>query len=154
MHLPLWYFVLNLVCDKFMNKSNSSTTTLKLLAIILVVFVITMFILVRDTNSATTEMQSNNVLISDNLQTISIEANNAGYLPSTTFAQADINTVLIVDSIATYGCAQTLTIPKLGIQKVLPSNGKLEIEIPPQDKDTKLQGSCTSGIYTFTISFI
>jgi plastocyanin domain-containing protein len=141
-----------------MKNTESKSSTIVIVSLILIIFTFTLVFLLRSNGGNPTDSnkltQSSNVLISDNLQTISIEANDSGYAPTSTNAKADINTKLLLNSVAAYGCAQSLTIPKLGIKKILPNNGKAEVEIPAQKAGTKLLGTCSMGMYSFTINFI
>lgn len=76
-----------------------------------------------------------------------------GYSPTRINAKADTATTLRMKSMNTYGCERAFTIPKLGISKMLPSSGDTDFNIPVQSAGTTLIGSCSMGMYTFSIYF-
>jgi len=93
-----------------------------------------------------------NVEIKDGIQYISIDA-KGGYTPSTTLAQADLPTVVKVNTKGTFDCSSALVIPDLGYRNNLPSSGETVIDVPPQKTGTKIQGLCAMGMYNFSINF-
>jgi plastocyanin domain-containing protein len=92
------------------------------------------------------------VQIVDNKQIISITA-KGGYTPRSLVAQAGIPSILAVQTKGTFDCSAALTIPSIGYRSMLPPSGITEIAIPPQPAGTTLHGTCSMGMYTFTITF-
>jgi plastocyanin domain-containing protein len=83
-----------------------------------------------------------------------IEVNvKGGYSPGRIDAKANTATTLRMKSLGTYGCERAFSIPKLGISKMLPSSGDTDIAIPAQAAGTTLVGTCSMGMYTFSINF-
>lgn len=102
--------------------------------------------------TAGTEVPVNNVEVVNGTQYISISA-RGGYVPRVTKAQADVPTILRVDTQGTFDCSAALSIPSLGFRKNLPPTGQTEIEIPPQKAGTTMRGLCAMGMYNFSIEF-
>ncbi|HXK39768.1 MAG TPA: cupredoxin domain-containing protein [Candidatus Paceibacterota bacterium] len=92
------------------------------------------------------------VSVEDGVQMIEIDA-KGGYFPRITKAKAGIPTVLKVATNGTFDCSAALTIPSLEYRKNLPPSGTTEIEVPPQEAGTKLQGLCSMGMYNFSVQF-
>jgi len=76
-----------------------------------------------------------------------------GYSPSVINAAADKDTILRVNTNNTFDCSTALTIPKLGVQKNLPSTGKTEIALGIQKAGAEINGTCSMGMYSFKIKF-
>lgn len=93
-----------------------------------------------------------NVTVSDGVQIIDIAA-KGGYSPRVSEAQAGIPSILRVNTKGTFDCSSALTIPSLGFRKNLPPSDVTEIELPPQESGTSLQGLCSMGMYSFTVNF-
>ena len=98
------------------------------------------------TNSGATVTQENGV------QVIHILA-RGGYSPRIVNAQAGVATRLDVETKATYDCSASISIPKLNIQEVLTRTGVKSFEIPAQEKGAKIEGTCSMGMYGFTLAF-
>ena len=94
----------------------------------------------------------NNVSVVDGVQIITIKA-KGGYLPRVTTAQADIPTVLKIETLGTFDCSSALVLPSLGYRKNLAPSGVTEIELPSQKTGTNFKGLCAMGMYNFTINF-
>ncbi len=104
-------------------------------------------------NTETVSTQSGgNVEIRDGVQYITINA-KGGYSPDVSSAQADIPTKLIVKTNGTYDCSAALVIRSVGYQKILPQTGEEIIDLGISQKGTSLQGTCSMGMYNFTINF-
>ncbi|MFA6522222.1 MAG: hypothetical protein WCT24_01355 [Patescibacteria group bacterium] len=93
-----------------------------------------------------------NVSMIDGVQWIEIAA-KGGYLPRTTVAQAEVPTILRVQTAGTYDCSSSLVIPGIEYAANLPASGNTEIEIPPQPAGSTLQATCGMGMYNFSIQF-
>lgn len=77
-----------------------------------------------------------------------------GYSPAVVQASANKGTVLRVKTNNTFDCSSALTIPALGVSKMLPPTGSTDIEIGSQQAGTQLDGTCSMGMYNFSIKFI
>lgn len=131
-----------------MNKITLSIITLGLVIGLGIIF------LTGSNNSAeTTSLQSGqNIEIRDGVQYITIEA-KGGYFPRVSSAQAGIPTTLIVKTSGTYDCSAALVIRSVGYKKILPQNGEEIIDIGTPQTGTSMQGTCSMGMYNFTINF-
>ncbi len=85
-------------------------------------------------------------------QVIEIKA-KGGYAPRVTIAQANIPTIINVQTNGTFDCSSALAIPAVGFRGILPSSGITPIEIPPQKPGTTIKGVCSMGMYSFSVSF-
>ncbi|OGI71193.1 hypothetical protein A3B84_01530 [Candidatus Nomurabacteria bacterium RIFCSPHIGHO2_02_FULL_35_13] len=94
----------------------------------------------------------NNVNIVDGKQIIEINA-KGGYFPGVTKAQANLPTVIKVNTKGTFDCSSALVIPSLNYRKNLPLSGETVIDVPPQKPGARLQGLCAMGMYNFSIDF-
>lgn len=94
----------------------------------------------------------NNVSVVDGKQIIEINA-KGGYSPRTTSAQANIPTVIKMETSGSFDCSSAVVIPSLGYRNNLPPSGETLIDIPAQKPGTKLQGLCAMGMYNFSIEF-
>ena len=83
---------------------------------------------------------------------IEIDA-KGGYSPRVTLAKANMPTILKVKTQGTFDCSSALRIPKIGYGAVLPASGTTEIEIPPQETGSTIQGLCVMGMYNFQVRF-
>lgn len=108
----------------------------------------------KNTNSTINEENSgsvNNVSIVDGKQIIEIKA-KGGFLPRESFAKAGIPTILRFDTNGTFDCSSSVSIPSIGVSKILPSSGVTDIDIGTQPA-TVLNGTCGMGMYPFQIDF-
>lgn len=88
----------------------------------------------------------------DGSQTIDITA-RGGYSPRLVSAKAGIPTTIRVITQDTYDCSASLVIPKVGLRKLLSSNGTEEINISADKAQGTLNGLCGMGMYSFKIVF-
>ena len=88
----------------------------------------------------------------NNEQVIRIIA-RAGYNPRQISADAGKPTKLEIETKGAYDCSAALSIPALQFQKFLPPTGVTVIDVPPQPTGTKLVGTCSMGMYSFSILF-
>ena len=93
-----------------------------------------------------------NVSVVDGVQVIAIDA-KGGYTPKETVAQANMPTVITMNTRGTFDCSSALVIPSIGYRKNLPPSGETRIEVPPQKEGTTLQGLCSMGMYNFSVIF-
>ncbi|MCX6082631.1 MAG: sulfite exporter TauE/SafE family protein [Chloroflexi bacterium] len=92
--------------------------------------------------SATAE---NNVLL--------LNATNDGYSPRVLHAKANLPIQLNMITKETYSCARGFVIPSINIEKLLPANGTVVIDIPSQESGTVMKFTCSMGMYTGEIHF-
>ncbi len=109
-------------------------------------------ILTRGNTPATDSPPVSNVTIEDGKQIVTISA-KGGYSPRVTEAQADIPTILRVETRGTFDCSSVLAIPSMNYQENLPPSGITEVEIPPQKAGSTFEGMCGMGMYRFLIAF-
>ena len=131
-----------------MNKIALSIITFGLVIGIGIIF------LAGSNNSAETALMQpgQNIEIRDGVQYITIDA-RGGYFPRVSSAQAAIPTKLIVKTSGTYDCSAALVIRSIGYQKILPQIGEEIIDIGTALPGTSMQGTCSMGMYNFTINF-
>lgn len=96
--------------------------------------------------------QGNNVSVVDGKQIITIVAKGR-YFPSKTTVQANMPTVLRVQTNGTFDCSSALTIPAIGYRANLPPSGVTDIELPAQKEGTLIRGICGMGMFDFAIQF-
>lgn len=84
---------------------------------------------------------------------INIEAKDNGYSPSKVLAPADKEITLNLVTKGTYSCSRAFTIPALDLNAILPAEGIETLTIPPQKAGTKLQFTCSMGMFGGTIVF-
>lgn len=103
-------------------------------------------------NPTTNTATQNNVVYTNNKQTIAITA-KGGYTPRLTEAKANTPTTINITTNGSYDCSTAFTIPSLDIRENLPPSGITAIDIPPQKPGTTVKGLCSMGMYYFTIAF-
>ena len=92
-----------------------------------------------------------NIVVRDNVQYITITA-QGGYTPRVTNAQANIPTKLIVKTDNTYDCSSALVIRSIKYQKMLSPTGEEIIDLGTPGPGV-IKGTCSMGMYGFTINF-
>lgn len=105
-----------------------------------------------NSSSISEPQAASNVTEVDGKQVIDI-AVKGGYRPRSTVAKANIPTVLRMKTNSTFDCSLALTIPSVGYRQVLPQTSVTEIQVPAQQPGTTLQGSCSMGMYNFSVKF-
>lgn len=103
--------------------------------------------------SSDSPSSANNVSIVEGKQIVEITAKGK-YSPKITTAQAGIPTILRMKTLGTYDCTAALRVPSVGFEQMLPPSGNTDIEVPPQQVGTSVQGRCAMGMYNFEIQFI
>jgi plastocyanin domain-containing protein len=96
---------------------------------------------------------TSNISEESSQQIVAVSAKGS-FSPKLSVAKANKETVLRVSTKNTFDCSSALVIPSLNVQKSLPVNGNTDITIPPQKPGTKIAGTCSMGMYNFSISFI
>ncbi len=109
-------------------------------------------ILLQKNTPSSVRAASSTVSVVDGKQIVSITA-KGGYSPRTNTAKAGVPTIIRVTTNSTFDCSSALTIPSIGYRKNLPLSGVTDIELPPQQAGTTLQGLCSMGMYNFSINF-
>lgn len=134
------------------NTKEDKKITRSVLIVIAVLFFVGLgFVVSSGPKNSNSGSVVENVAIKDGVQYVTINA-KGGYLPRVSSAKADIPTKLIMNTTGTFDCSASLTIPKLGIRKMLPPNGEeiIDLGIP---KVGTLDGLCSMGMYSFSIDF-
>lgn len=111
-----------------------------------------LFLQENSSNVSTNPAEQTNVSLIDGKQVIEIQA-RGGYSPRVTVAQANVPTVINVRTKGTFDCSSALTVPAVGFRGMLPASGVTPIEIPPQAPGATIQGVCSMGMYSFSVSF-
>jgi plastocyanin domain-containing protein len=109
------------------------------------------FMLSKGSGSTQPAANANNVSIVDGKQIIEITA-KGGYQPRKSIAKAGIPTVIRFNTSGTFDCSSSISIPSLGISKILPQTGSTDIDIGSPTVAT-LQGTCGMGMYPFEVDF-
>ena len=123
-----------------------------IISIVLVGILIASSILFSRGGSVQEVASVDNVSVVDGKQIVEIGA-KAGYAPKLSAAKADMPTVLRMKTNSTFDCSSVVTIPSLGLKKILPSDGITDIEIPAQKTGSSLRGLCVMGMYNFQVQF-
>jgi hypothetical protein len=76
-----------------------------------------------------------------------------GYSPRVIKAKANVGSILNVQTSNTFDCSSAFKIPALKYSKNLPRTGVTSIDIPSQPAGTVIKGSCSMGMYNFSIEF-
>lgn len=134
-----------------MEVKKSALSNFGIIIVILVIFAWGFFIFLNKSQSSSPQ-NSNVVSTSGDKQIIDLTA-KGGYSPKFIEADANKETILRVSTNNTFDCSSAFTIPSLGINKILPANGKTEFNIPAQSSDSEIDGTCSMGMYSFKIKF-
>lgn len=102
--------------------------------------------------SVTKPAAPNNVATVEDKQVITLTA-KGGYSPKVTTAKADVPTVIKMVTKGTFDCSSSVSIPSLEYQANLSPTGETLIDVPAQPKGTTLEGTCSMGMYNFSIKF-
>ena len=78
---------------------------------------------------------------------------NEGYFPRTLRAPAGEDFTLNLVTDQTYSCARDFVIPALDYYELLPDTGTVKVNIPAQEKGSRLFFTCSMGMYTGQIVF-
>lgn len=137
-----------------MSKKSLPNTALYIIASI-VLIVIFGFIMIQysggntDNNSNTV---GSNVEVRDGIQYVTVDA-RWGYKPRTSYAKWGIPTKLIMNTKNTYDCSAALVVKAANFREVLPENGTTEIDLGTPKSGDKIPGTCSMGMYNFSIIF-
>ena len=89
--------------------------------------------------------------LDDNIITVTVK-NNA-YEPRTVHARAGVPLKLRLVSDRVFSCSLAFVIPSLGVELYLEPTGESFVDIPPQEKGTRMPFSCSMGMFTGDIIF-
>ena len=78
---------------------------------------------------------------------------NEGYFPQTLNAPAGKAFTLNLVTDQTYSCSRDFVIPALDYYELLPDTGTVQVNIPAQEKGSRLFFTCSMGMYTGQIVF-
>jgi sulfite exporter TauE/SafE len=84
---------------------------------------------------------------------VRINVQNSGYSPNNIIASAGQAIALHMVTQNTYSCARAFVIPSLNFMKVLPDTGDTVINLPAQAKGSRLDFTCSMGMYNGVIQF-
>lgn len=99
-----------------------------------------------------TPLDSSTVTMENGTQVIIIEAKN-GYSPQNVVAKAGVPSVIRFVTRDTYDCSASVTIPKLGFNKLLSSTDSVEVPVSKEIAQGTLNGTCSMGMKNFKIWF-
>ncbi|MDQ3076392.1 MAG: cupredoxin domain-containing protein [bacterium] len=133
-------------------KEDNKITRPVLIVIAVLLFVGLGFVVSGSPKSSAPNETVQNVEIKEGVQYVTINA-KGGYIPRVSSAKAGIPTKLVMNTAGTFDCSSSLSIPELGLRKMLPQNGETEIDLGVRQVGT-LQGLCSMGMYNFEINFI
>ncbi len=127
----------------------------KKVSIILAIgILIAMIIIVFGNSSIFAKKEKNleDIKIENGIQYVTISA-RGGYFPRISEAQGGIPTKLVVKTENTYDCSSALVIKSLNYRSILPQNGATEIDLGTPKSGDAFQGTCSMGMYSFTVKF-
>lgn len=93
-----------------------------------------------------------NVTIANGVQVVKMTVNGLSYTPSRFTVQQGVPVEWQVDGTRAQGCAQVITVPKLGLTKYLSPDRVTSITFTPKNTGT-LEFSCTMGMTTRGAAF-
>ncbi len=101
----------------------------------------------QSTVSRQSGTHTTNSVLGDQIQTATINVTNSGYTPTSISLKKGVPTKLKLITSNVQNCSRSFTIPKLGLQKLLPETGETTVEFIP-DNLGPLAFSCSMGMYT------
>jgi plastocyanin domain-containing protein len=140
-----------------MKTDEKSFSYTKLITPLLVLIGILLYLLIKVSGNTQRNLVNQQINATLNeLGTVQYLDMNArgGYFPSNLVAKANMATILRIKTSNTFDCSSSITIPGINYRNNLPPTGITEITIPPQSQDTILRGSCSMGMYRFSINFV
>lgn len=91
-----------------------------------------------------------NVTVIDGIQYVTINV-RGGYSPKISTVKAGMPVKLIMKTNNTYDCSASLSLPSLGIRKMLQSTGEDVIDLGSLESGKTISGTCSMGMYNFKI---
>lgn len=137
-----------------MSKKSSPNTPLIIIISIVVIAIIGFVMIQNSGNTTDTSWASNgsNVEVRDGVQYVTVDA-RGGYRPRTSYAKWGIPTKLVMNTKNTYDCSAVLVVKAANFREVLPENGTTEIDLGTPKSGDKIPGTCSMGMYNFSIIF-
>ena len=83
----------------------------------------------------------------------SIEVTENGYFPQILHLPANQDVTIEWVTRNTQSCARSVVVPGLGYQKILPTTGRVKLNIPPQEKGAIIRYTCSMGMYPSQLVF-
>lgn len=105
----------------------------------------------RESDKTVEPVDAGNVSIENGVQIVEITA-RGGYQPRVTVAKAGVPTIVRFNTRGTFDCSSSVRIPSMNISKFLPQTGSTDIDLGVRKVGT-LSGSCSMGMYPFSIEF-
>ena len=133
-------------------ENNKGNYTFVVVIIVTVIVLIGFFGSGSTTTGPVNGATKDTVTTTGDKQIVTVDV-NGGYSPGSITAKAGVPTILKMRSINASGCERAFRIPSLKISKTLPSSGDTDIDIGSQTAGTKLRGTCSMGMYNFTVNF-
>jgi plastocyanin domain-containing protein len=115
-----------------------------------ILFLVSVFIMVPK-NERSIETPIANVVVREGVQYITVHA-RGGYTPRTSTVQPGLPTKLIVKTNNTYDCSSSLVVRSANYRGMLPASGETEIDLGIPKTGEKIQGTCSMGMYSFSIN--
>jgi sulfite exporter TauE/SafE len=84
---------------------------------------------------------------------IAVDVKNSGYSPEVVYAKSGVPVTLQLKTNNVRSCSRAFIIPALNVQTILEATGVAEIDIPAQEKGTRIPFSCSMGMFTGMIIF-
>lgn len=123
------------------------------ITIVAILIIVLFTVIPQNSNDSVKSATTSAVTIENGIQIINVKALSGGYSPSKIIAEAGKKTVLRLESKNSYGCERSFRIPKLNISKVLPQSGITEFDLGTPTAGENILGTCSMGMYTFTVNF-
>lgn len=92
-----------------------------------------------------------NVTVEGGVQIVTIDA-RGGYSPRYSVATSGLPTIIRFTTAGTFDCSLAVSIPTLGVRRMLPSSGTTDVAIGTSTLGM-LSGSCSMGMYPFSVEF-
>ncbi len=123
-------------------------------ATLLSIFLIFTTIVITGRNASSSQSPSlgTSIINTEGKQIVELTA-KGGYSPASVNAEAGKDTVLRIKTNNTFDCSAALVIPSLKISRMLPATGTTDIALGVQSAGSKVEGTCSMGMYRFSINF-
>lgn len=128
-------------------------TTALLIAGLVLVFILSLSQSNINNSGEPSSANSAQATIDGSVQYVDVKA-KVGYSPTEISAKAGVETILRMNTQSTFDCGTAFTIPQLGVYKQLPATGTTEFKLGVRTKGEEIVGTCTMGMYVFTIKFV
>lgn len=115
-----------------------------------ILVLVSVFIMLPE-NEKSVDGPAANIIVRDGIQYVTINA-RGGYRPKTSVIKSDIPTKLIVKTNNTYDCSSSLVVRSANYRGMLPANGETEIDLGAPKSGEKIVGTCSMGMYNFSIN--